>query len=104
MYSIWFFSHQICAVLLFGAFLLLFYRVRGGPGTVVWSRAAPRSSVPPSTATEGGGTLASPVPPYGNDPTVRETGDGGTPWWRSTYMFAALAGLLAGYSLSLIHI
>lgn len=31
VYSIWFFSHQICAVLLFTAFLLLFYRVRGQP-------------------------------------------------------------------------
>jgi hypothetical protein len=28
VFSIWYFSHQICAVLLFGAFLLLFYRVR----------------------------------------------------------------------------
>lgn len=31
VYSIWFFSHQICAVLLFSAFLLLFYRLRGHP-------------------------------------------------------------------------
>ncbi|MGH2442709.1 MAG: hypothetical protein ACRDFX_06060 [Chloroflexota bacterium] len=29
VYSIWFFSHQICAILLFGAFLLIFYRIRG---------------------------------------------------------------------------
>jgi hypothetical protein len=28
VYSIWYFSHQICAVLLFSAFLLLFYHVR----------------------------------------------------------------------------
>lgn len=31
VYSIWYFSHQLCAVLLFSAFLLLFYRVRGQP-------------------------------------------------------------------------
>lgn len=31
VYSIWYFSHQICAVLLFGAFLLLFYKVRHKP-------------------------------------------------------------------------
>ncbi len=31
VYSIWFFSHQLCAVLLFASFLLLFYRVRGQP-------------------------------------------------------------------------
>lgn len=29
VYSIWYFSHQICAVLLFSAFLLLFFYVRG---------------------------------------------------------------------------
>jgi hypothetical protein len=33
VYSIWYFSHQLCAVLLFSAFLLLFYRARGQPAT-----------------------------------------------------------------------
>ncbi|HLJ65831.1 MAG TPA: hypothetical protein VKX16_00550 [Chloroflexota bacterium] len=31
VFSMWYFSHQLTAVLLFGAFLLLFYRVRGRP-------------------------------------------------------------------------
>ncbi|GAC1398915.1 MAG: hypothetical protein NVSMB52_12470 [Chloroflexota bacterium] len=31
VYSIWYFSHQLCAVLLFSAFLLLFFHVRGSP-------------------------------------------------------------------------
>jgi hypothetical protein len=31
VYSIWYYSHQICAVLLFAAFLLLFYQVRHKP-------------------------------------------------------------------------
>lgn len=31
IYSIWYFSHQICAILLFSSFLLLFYRVKGKP-------------------------------------------------------------------------
>jgi len=41
VFSIWYFSHQICAVLLFSAFLLLFYRVRYKPPDrrVLWTTA-----------------------------------------------------------------
>jgi hypothetical protein len=31
VYSIWYYSHQVCAVFLFAAFLLLFYRIRHKP-------------------------------------------------------------------------
>src|SRR5579872_1535248 len=31
VFSIWYFSHQVCAILLFGAFLLLFYQARYKP-------------------------------------------------------------------------
>lgn len=31
VYSVWYFSHQLCAALLFAAFLLLFYRIRHRP-------------------------------------------------------------------------
>jgi hypothetical protein len=98
VYSIWFFSHQVCAVLLFGAFLLLFYKVRGQ--TAPWRRAGPRISVPlPGDASptpsgtavdDGGGTLL-------RGPALQPVSTKNQ-WWRSPYVFAALAGLLAGYS------